>query len=138
MHGFKLVSTPPAKSAGIAISGWDKSGVMDMKAVRISLVLLAFVAPASFAQHAHGGDSGMMMSSGEPMAGMAAENAKPHIRVSPMRTATNADSARASLAARRLRSAIAKYADTSAAIADGYIFRPRFKRAPKVYHFTNR
>lgn len=141
MHGLRLVSTPPAKSAGIAMSGWDKSGVMAMKAARNSLVLLTLAARITFAQHVHpsGGDTGAMPGmADDAMSGMAAENLKPHIHVSPLRPVTAADSARAREVVAELRTAIAKYADTSAAVADGYVFRPRFKRAPKVYHFTNR
>src|SRR5262249_28768899 len=51
MQGLRLVSTPPTKRAGIAISGWDRSGVIAMKAARFALILLAVVASAAFAQH---------------------------------------------------------------------------------------
>jgi len=114
-----------------------------MKAARFALILLSLSAKAAAAQHAHdsttSGDAAMSGMDGMTgMSGMAEESAKPHIHLSPMRAATAADSARARQVVSELRGAIAKYADTSAAIADGYIFRPRFKRAPKVYHFTNR
>lgn len=60
-----------------------------------------------------------------------------HMEMSPARTATPADSARANAVAVRLREVLAKYADTTAAVADGYkMFLPEMKKQ-KVYHFTN-
>jgi len=109
-----------------------------MKAARIALLLLTLAAPAAFAQHDHHAGDTPAMEAGEPMSGMEGESLKPHIRVSPMRSATRADSVRATAVISELRGAISKYADTAAAVADGYVFKPRFKRAPKVYHFTNR
>jgi hypothetical protein len=57
--------------------------------------------------------------------------------MSPVRPATAADSARAARLAERLRAALAKYQDTTAAVRDGYhMFLPRVKEQ-KLFHFTN-
>jgi hypothetical protein len=63
--------------------------------------------------------------------------ASPHLRVTPLRPATAADSARASAIADSLRRAIGKYRDVRAAVADGYVrFTP--ERRQRVVHFTHR
>jgi hypothetical protein len=60
-----------------------------------------------------------------------------HMEMSPVRTATPADSARAMAVAADLRRAIAKYQDTAVAVSDGYrMFLPNVKNQP-IYHFTN-
>ncbi|MEP6617681.1 MAG: hypothetical protein ABJE47_00140 [bacterium] len=60
-----------------------------------------------------------------------------HMEMSPRRSASAADSARAFAVAAQVRTMLAKYRDTSAATADGYkMFLPEVKRQ-KVYHFTN-
>jgi hypothetical protein len=60
-----------------------------------------------------------------------------HMELSPVRAATHDDSARAERLVAELRSAIAKYRDTTAAVADGYrMFAPELKNQ-RVYHFTN-
>jgi hypothetical protein len=60
-----------------------------------------------------------------------------HMQMTPTRPATSEDSARAATVARTLRAALAKYADTTAAVADGYrMFSPAIKNQA-VYHFTN-
>ena len=60
-----------------------------------------------------------------------------HMEMSPVRPGSAADSARATRVAAELRAAIAKYRDTSAAVADGYkMFMPELKQQ-KTYHFTN-
>jgi hypothetical protein len=65
-------------------------------------------------------------------------NAKLHMLMTPAIRATTADSVRAARVAATLRSAIAKYRDTTAAVADGYVmFLPKVQEQ-KVYHFTNR
>jgi hypothetical protein len=65
-------------------------------------------------------------------------NAKRHMLMTPAIRATSADSGRAAKVAGTLRGAIAKYRDTSAAVADGYrMFLPNVKEQ-RVYHFTNR
>jgi len=60
-----------------------------------------------------------------------------HMRMTPSRVATAADSARAASEVKILHAAIAKYADYRVAEADGY--RPFLPNVPqKVYHFTSR
>ena len=64
-------------------------------------------------------------------------NARLHMEMTPLRVATSADSARAASVAATLRTSLAKYADTTAAVADGYkMFAPELKQQ-KVYHFTS-
>ena len=66
-----------------------------------------------------------------------AMNANPHMRMSPMRVASAADSARADTIVERARVALVKYKDVHVAERDGYrMFAPNIKNQP-VYHFTN-
>lgn len=59
-----------------------------------------------------------------------------HMEMTPRRPAAPGDSARAAAVAAELRSAIEKYRDTTAAVADGYrMFAPRIE-SQRVYHFT--
>jgi hypothetical protein len=59
-----------------------------------------------------------------------------HMLMTPTRPAAPGDSARAAAIAATLRASIAKYADTTAAVADGYrMFAPQI-RNQRVYHFT--
>jgi hypothetical protein len=61
-----------------------------------------------------------------------------HMEMTAPRVGTHADSARAAGVAALLRDALAPYADTTAAVRDGYqMFMPQVK-TQKVYHFTNR
>jgi hypothetical protein len=70
-----------------------------------------------------------------PRSAMA--NANLHMEMTPAIRPSPADSARAAHIAATLRSAIAKYQDTTAAVADGYhMFLPGLAQQ-KVYHFTN-
>lgn len=70
----------------------------------------------------------------EAMAGMMM--ASPHMRMSPTRTRTTADSVRAMAIADTLRRALSRYADPSAAEADGFkLFAPNMKNQ-KVFHYT--
>jgi hypothetical protein len=65
------------------------------------------------------------------------ENMMKHMLLTPTRPATHDDSLRAARVADELKRAIAKYQDTSAAVADGYrMFAPNIKNQ-RVYHFTN-
>lgn len=65
------------------------------------------------------------------------DNSALHMEMSPTRPASAADSARAATVARELRTALLKYRDTSAAVADGYrMFMPKVKEQ-RIYHFTN-
>ena len=64
-------------------------------------------------------------------------SANPHMRMSPTRTASAADSARADQLVSKARVALAKYKDVRVAERDGYrMFAPSIKNQP-VYHFTN-
>lgn len=59
-----------------------------------------------------------------------------HLELSPTRTPTHADSVRAMDVVMELKRAIAKYQDTTVAVADGFkMFGPKLKNQP-VYHFT--
>jgi hypothetical protein len=61
-----------------------------------------------------------------------------HLRLTPPRPASAADSARALEIGRALRQAVAKYESVDSAIADGYErFAPQLKRQ-RVFHFTKR
>ena len=60
----------------------------------------------------------------------------PYMKLTPERTATASDSARAAKVADELRRAIEKYKDVRVAEADGYeIFAPRLPQ--EIYHFTS-
>jgi hypothetical protein len=70
----------------------------------------------------------------EAMSGAMVADA--HMRLTPARTRSVADSSRAALRVTELRSAIAKYRDVRRAEADGYrIFLPNVPQP--IYHFTN-
>jgi hypothetical protein len=59
-----------------------------------------------------------------------------HMLMTPKRPVAAGDSARAAAVAATLRASIAKYGDTTAAVADGFrMFAPQVK-TQKVYHFT--
>jgi hypothetical protein len=59
-----------------------------------------------------------------------------HMVLTPTRAGTRADSQKAVALLRELRTAIARYADTTAAVRDGYrMFAPHLK-TQKTYHFT--
>jgi hypothetical protein len=71
------------------------------------------------------------------MSGPMDDNMMRHMEMTPTRTPTHADSVRALKVAADLKRAIAKYEDTTAAVADGYkMFAPNVKNQG-VYHFTN-
>jgi len=73
----------------------------------------------------------------EAMSGMVSANARKHLELSPTRKATHDDSTKAWAVVSELRAALAKYADTSAAVADGFkMFMPNVKQQ-HTYHFTN-
>ncbi len=70
----------------------------------------------------------------EAMAGKMMESA--HMRMTPMRSATHADTVRALAIADTLRRALAKYADPAVAERDGFkLFAPNVKKQ-KVFHYT--
>lgn len=83
-------------------------------------------------------DSAQMTSMADhAMSGAVDPNMMKHMHLSAPRTPTHADSTRAMQIADTLRRAIAKYQDTSAAVADGFhMFAPKVKNQ-RVYHFTN-
>jgi hypothetical protein len=59
-----------------------------------------------------------------------------HLQMTPTRRATRSDSARAWQVVKELRAAIGKYADTAAAVTDGFkLFAPNLK-TQHTYHFT--
>jgi len=71
------------------------------------------------------------------MSGPMDENMMKHMRLTPARPPTHADSVRATKIVAELKQAIAKYQDTAAAVADGYkMFLPDVKNQ-RVFHFTN-
>lgn len=116
-----------------------------MKTATIALLLLVTSAGtrALRAQHTHGdathsADSSHMIGAADAtMSGPMSDAAKKHLELSPPRRATRADSVKAMDVVKQLRSALGKYADTAAAVADGYkMFAPKLKQQ-KVFHFTN-
>ena len=118
-----------------------------MKTGTLALIALAAALPQSIdAQHTHGGhaappqqadSTGMVGAADAVMSAPLSDAARAHMRLSPARKGTAQDSARAIELARQLRSSLAKYADTAAAVADGYrMFMPNLK-TQRVYHFTN-
>jgi len=96
--------------------------------VVLPLVAASGVARAQTAHEMHG--------SGDAARGGAAANEALHMLMTPKRPAAAGDSARAAAIAAALRASIAKYADTTTAVADGYrMFAPQIKNQ-RVYHFT--
>src|SRR5258706_2763148 len=83
------------------------------------------------AQSAHGERATALTMSAMDMRAMAA-----HMETTPHRSATAADSIRASGIVTELRQAIAKYRDVKVAESDGFkMFAPEI-RNQRVYHFT--
>ena len=118
-----------------------------MKTGTLFLMALATALPPALdAQHAHGGhgaashqpdSSGMVAAADAVMSAPMSEAARKHMRLSPVRKGTAADSVRALDLARQLRRSLARYADTAAAVSDGYrMFMPNVK-TQRIYHFTN-
>jgi hypothetical protein len=112
------------------------------KLVPIAALLLATLLPrvALRAQHTHGHptDSTRLEHAADAaMSGPLSANARAHLELTPLRTATRADSAKARKVVAQLRAALARYADTTAAVADGYrMFLPELEQQ-RVFHFTN-
>jgi hypothetical protein len=95
-----------------------------------ALISLAMVSTNAGAQHSHA-DATAAVLSGNDMSAMAA-----HMAMTPRRTPTVVDYARADAVAAELRSAISKYRDVKVAEADGFrLFAPQLKNQ-RVYHFT--
>ena len=104
-------------------------------------LLLALVAQLAGAQsHAHAAEvttPPMSPASSGPTGHTLDDNVKLHMEMTPTVRPAPGDSARAAYVAGELRVALAKYRDTTAAVADGYrMFLPEVKEQ-KVYHFTN-
>jgi hypothetical protein len=108
----------------------------------LTLAMLCALAPDLVAQgHVHpkgSTDSARVAGMADhAMSGVMNENMAKHMELTPARTPTHDDSVHAIRVAVDLRRAIAKYQDTSSAVADGYrMFLPNLKNQ-KVYHFTN-
>ena len=99
----------------------------------VSVAVAAAARPA-FAQHDEHSGAGAHAQT-DSMAGMAA---RPHMKMTAMRRATAADSARARALADTLRRALGRYQDVRVAEADGFrMFAPQLKK-PRVYHFTRK
>jgi hypothetical protein len=106
--------------------------------ITVLLLLATSVVGSAQHTHGHGPDSSRMVGAADAaMSGPMSEAAKKHLELSPTRRATPEDTMRAKEVVSQLRSALAKYADTAAAVADGYkMFMPNVKEQ-RVYHFTN-
>lgn len=109
-----------------------------MSKLRTSLYAIAMLAlpRLAFGQ----GMGGMVMddpkgaAAHEAMAGKMSESA--HMKMTPTRVPTHADSVRAAAVADTLRRALAKYADPAAAERDGFkLFAPNLKNQ-KTFHYT--
>ena len=112
-----------------------------MKVASMTFLLLSVtIAMPLAAQHAHshGADSSHMIGAADAaMGGPMSSAAMKHLELSPPRAAAHADTVRAWEVVRQLRAALAKYADTAVATADGYkMFAPQLKEQ-RVFHFTN-
>ena len=110
-----------------------------MKVASIALLALAatVLSRAATAQHVHAADSSRIAATDAAMSGALSANAKKHMELTAARRPTRDDSVKARAVATTLRSALRRYADTSAAVADGYrMFLPNLKQQ-KVFHFTN-
>lgn len=109
-----------------------------MSKLRTSLyAIAALVLPSALIAQGMGGmkmDDPSGAAAHEAMAGHMSESA--HMRMTPMRVATHADSVRAIAVADTLRRALAKYADPAAAERDGFkLFAPNLKNQ-KTFHYT--
>lgn len=111
------------------------------RVVSIVLACTCLGAPTAAAQSST--DSAAMGDMGDTHAMTAVHEAmdhsdvtSSHMRLTTARTATPADSARARALVAQMRSALARYTDVHAAVADGYRrFLPGVKQP--VYHYTN-
>lgn len=114
---------------------------MNTATISVSLLALCTAVVPLSAQHEHHGhppdSAGMIGAADATMSGPMSVEARRHMVMSPMRPPTRDDSAKAMAVARQLRTALAQYADTSAAVAAGYrMFAPQVKNQ-RVYHFTS-
>jgi hypothetical protein len=103
-------------------------------ALTVVAAIALFVAPSlrsgqAAAQHDHAAAE-------RAMAALPDSIGRLHMEMTPLRKATKTDSIKALSVANELRAAIAKYADTAAAVRDGFKqFAPQMK-SQKTYHFT--
>jgi hypothetical protein len=96
---------------------------------RIAVTLAMAIALPAAAQHDHAAMEHAMAATPDSIGAL-------HMEMTPLRKATRADSEKALAVVKELRAAIAKYADTTAAVRDGFrMFAPQMK-AQKTYHFT--
>ena len=104
----------------------------------LNVALMAVLAwAAAFPAVVRAQSSPSMAHMNEGMDGPMDANMMKHMKLTPSRPATRADSTRALLVASQLKQAIDKYRDTAAAVADGYkMFLPGVKNQ-RVFHFTN-
>src|SRR5262245_28112938 len=109
---------------------------MTMKSASIALLALVPIRVLSAQHDHHGADSAQIVGAADAsMNGPMSDAAMKHLEMSPVRNGSARDSARAMAVAQQLRTALAKYADTAAAVADGYrMFAPQVKQQ-RVYHF---
>jgi hypothetical protein len=120
-----------------------------LRPLSLAVALLALGPAAARAQdgghdHGHGthgsdaaGDSAAASHAAEHEMGAPRLDAGAHLRLTPVRPASAADSARADTLLSALRAAIAKYRDVNVAEADGYrMFAPGLKHQ-RVFHFTH-
>jgi hypothetical protein len=102
--------------------------------------LLALIAKLAGAQaHVHAAEAPKAPAARAPSvrAHTSGANAALHTEMTPHVAGSSADSVRAARVAASLRTALAKYADTTAAVSDGYqMFLPGLK-AQRIFHFTN-
>ncbi len=92
----------------------------------LALIFACVATPLMGQQHAHGD-----MSAGGPY------DATPHLRVTPVRAPTAADSARGNSLVRVARQAVSRYQSVELAEQDGYKVRMQQMKQAKVLHYTN-
>lgn len=92
----------------------------------VVLGLMLLGAPLAAQQHVHSASM-----PGQPY------DATPHLRVTPARAPTAADSARGDSIVRVARAAVARYQSGEAAEADGYKVRLKAMKQAKVLHYTS-
>src|SRR5687768_14546435 len=99
-----------------------------MRSPVLALLFLAVLTAApAMAQHDHGAAERAMAAAPDSIGRL-------HMVLTPTRTATKADSQKAFALLNELRAAIARYADTTAAVRDGFrMFAPHLK-TQKTFH----
>lgn len=92
----------------------------------IAVALACTAAPLAAQQHAH-----------DAPVPAAPHDATPHLRVTPARVPTAADSARGDSLVRVARQAVSRYQSVEVAEADGYKVRIKAMKQAKVLHYTS-